>query len=101
MNFQPLDLAAPGIAGLRPYVPGKPISELERELGITGSIKLASNENPLGPSPKALARRRRRSASSRATRTAAASSCGRRSPRSTASTATASPWATARTTCST
>jgi histidinol-phosphate aminotransferase len=50
-----LDIAAPGIAGLRPYVPGKPISELERELGITGSIKLASNENPLGPSPKALA----------------------------------------------
>ena len=55
MSLQPLDLAAPGIAGLRPYIPGKPISELERELGITGSIKLASNENPLGPSPKALA----------------------------------------------
>jgi len=50
-----LDIAAPGIASLRPYVPGKPISELERELGISGSIKLASNENPLGPSPKALA----------------------------------------------
>lgn len=43
-------LAAPGIASLRPYVPGKPISELERELGIHNSIKLASNENPLGPS---------------------------------------------------
>jgi histidinol-phosphate aminotransferase len=55
MSFKPLDIAAPGIAGLRPYVPGKPISELERELGITGSIKLASNENPLGPSPRALA----------------------------------------------
>ena len=55
MSLQPLDIAAPGIAGLRPYIPGKPISELERELGITGSIKLASNENPLGPSPKALA----------------------------------------------
>jgi histidinol-phosphate aminotransferase len=38
-----------------PYVPGKPVEELERELGITDSIKLASNENPLGPSPKALA----------------------------------------------
>lgn len=38
-----------------PYQPGKPIAELERELGITGSIKLASNENPLGPSPRALA----------------------------------------------
>jgi histidinol-phosphate aminotransferase len=43
---------APGIADLTPYVPGKPLSELERELGITGSIKLASNENPLGPSPR-------------------------------------------------
>lgn len=39
---------------INPYVPGKPISELERELGIKGSIKLASNENPLGPSPKAV-----------------------------------------------
>ncbi len=37
-----------------PYVPGKPIEELERELGITDSIKLASNENPLGPSSHAL-----------------------------------------------
>ena len=36
------------------YVPGKPIEELERERGIRDSIKLASNENPLGPSPKAL-----------------------------------------------
>jgi histidinol-phosphate aminotransferase len=44
-----LSIAAPGIAGLQPYLPGKPISELERELGIRGSIKLASNENPLGP----------------------------------------------------
>jgi histidinol-phosphate aminotransferase len=48
-----LSLAAPGIAGLTPYVPGKPVSELERELGITGSVKLASNENPLGPGPLA------------------------------------------------
>jgi histidinol-phosphate aminotransferase len=39
---------------LKPYHPGKPIEELERELGITGSIKLASNENPWGPSPKAM-----------------------------------------------
>ncbi|MBF0473746.1 MAG: histidinol-phosphate transaminase [Nitrospirae bacterium] len=39
---------------INPYVPGKPIEELERELGITGSIKLASNENPLGASPKAI-----------------------------------------------
>jgi len=42
------------IKAIRPYVPGKPIEELERELGITGSIKLASNENPIGPSPLAL-----------------------------------------------
>jgi histidinol-phosphate aminotransferase len=42
------------IKKLTPYPPGKPIEELERELGIVGSIKLASNENPLGPSPKAV-----------------------------------------------
>lgn len=42
------------IERLIPYPPGKPIEELERELGITGSIKLASNENPLGPSPMAV-----------------------------------------------
>ena len=44
----------PDIASLSPYVPGKPIEELQRELGLTRVIKLASNENPLGPSPKAL-----------------------------------------------
>lgn len=43
------------IRTLAPYPPGKPIEELEREYGIAGSIKLASNENPLGPSPKAVA----------------------------------------------
>lgn len=42
------------IERLIPYPPGKPIEELERELGITGSIKLASNENPIGPSPMAV-----------------------------------------------
>jgi len=47
--------AADNINCISPYVPGKPIEELERELGITNSIKLASNENPLGPSPKAVA----------------------------------------------
>ncbi|MDP1768567.1 MAG: histidinol-phosphate transaminase [Nitrospirota bacterium] len=45
----------PDIASLSPYVPGKPIEELQRELGLARVIKLASNENPLGPSPKALA----------------------------------------------
>ncbi len=42
------------IASLQPYLPGKPIEEVERELGLKDSIKLASNENPLGPSPLAL-----------------------------------------------
>jgi histidinol-phosphate aminotransferase len=42
------------IRTLTPYPPGMPIEELERELGIRDSIKLASNENPLGPSPRAL-----------------------------------------------
>jgi histidinol-phosphate aminotransferase len=42
------------IAALKPYPPGKPLEELEREYGITDSIKLASNENPLGSSPMAL-----------------------------------------------
>ncbi len=46
--------AAPGVRGLQPYQPGKPIDELERELGITDAVKLASNENPLGPSPLAV-----------------------------------------------
>jgi len=49
------NLVKPHIAKLEPYPPGKPVEELERELGITGAIKLASNENPLGPSPKAVA----------------------------------------------
>ena len=50
-----LKLATTGVQQLTPYQPGKPVEELERELGISGSIKLASNENPLGPSPLALA----------------------------------------------
>ena len=44
----------PWVAKLEPYVPGKPIEELERELGIKDAVKLASNENPLGPSPRAV-----------------------------------------------
>ncbi|HPR63707.1 MAG TPA: histidinol-phosphate transaminase [Thermoanaerobaculia bacterium] len=42
------------IQAIHPYIPGRPIEEVEREVGIRGIIKLASNENPLGPSPKAL-----------------------------------------------
>ena len=49
-----LPLAAPGVRTLQPYQPGKPESELRREYGLTDIVKLASNENPLGPSPKAL-----------------------------------------------
>jgi histidinol-phosphate aminotransferase len=52
-RFEPI--AAPGIRILAPYVPGKPPEQLERELNITNSIKLASNENPLGPGPHARA----------------------------------------------
>ncbi len=48
-------LVPPNIELLKPYQPGKPVEELERELGITGAIKIASNENPLGPLPKAIA----------------------------------------------
>jgi len=48
------ELAAPGVRELMPYTPGKPIDELEREYGVSDSIKLASNENPLGSSPKAI-----------------------------------------------
>jgi histidinol-phosphate aminotransferase len=47
-------LANDHILGIAPYEPGKPIEELERELGLTDVIKLASNENPLGPSERVL-----------------------------------------------
>jgi len=47
--------AMKGVRELQPYIPGKPIETLERELGIRDSLKLASNENPLGASPKAIA----------------------------------------------
>ncbi len=55
MSFDPASLIAAPVRGIAPYVPGKPIEELEREYGISDSIKLASNENPFGPSPHALA----------------------------------------------
>ncbi len=53
MDF--LSLTAPGVAGLHPYQAGKPVEELEREYGVSNAIKLASNENPLGPGKKAVA----------------------------------------------
>ena len=51
-----LALAMPGVQRLSPYVPGKPVEELAREFGLRPSdiVKLASNENPLGPSPLAV-----------------------------------------------
>lgn len=49
------NLTRPAVSKLKPYIPGKPIDEVKRELGLTDVIKLASNENPLGASPKALA----------------------------------------------
>jgi histidinol-phosphate aminotransferase len=48
------DLVLPSVAALNPYEPGKPIEEVQRELGVE-PVKLASNENPLGPSPRAMA----------------------------------------------
>jgi len=50
-----ISLATEGVKGLHPYQPGKPIEELERELGLTNIVKLASNENPLGISLLATA----------------------------------------------
>lgn len=49
----PTDLIRPHVSGIPLYVPGKPIEEVERELGIVAA-KLASNENPLGPAPEAV-----------------------------------------------
>jgi len=50
-----MELARKPVLGIKPYIPGKPIEEVKRELGIEGDIiKLASNENPLGPSPRAI-----------------------------------------------
>ncbi len=55
MSCEPLSLVNEGIRGLTPYQPGKSTEALERELGLTHIIKLASNESPLGPSPMARA----------------------------------------------
>jgi histidinol-phosphate aminotransferase len=55
LHPDPGQLAVENVRSLSPYVPGKPIEELQRELGLTDIIKLASNENPFGPSPRALA----------------------------------------------
>ena len=54
MSCDYIALANKGVQGLRPYQAGKPIEELQRELGLEHIVKLASNENPLGPSRKVL-----------------------------------------------
>jgi len=51
---KPEDLVLPSVAAINPYEPGKPIEEVQRELGIGEPVKLASNENPTGPSPRAI-----------------------------------------------
>lgn len=53
-TFDPVALCVPGVRELKAYEPGKPITELERELGISDIVKLASNENPLGPSSRVI-----------------------------------------------
>jgi len=50
----PAGVVRPALAGLIPYEPGKPVEEVQRELGLQRVIKLASNEGPLGPFPQAL-----------------------------------------------
>ena len=50
-----LEFVAPGVLELHPYEPGMPVEELQRRLGVADAIKLASNENPMGPSPKVTA----------------------------------------------
>jgi len=55
--MSPKDLAPANVRAIAPYIPGKPIAETARELGLAEAdiLKMASNENPLGPSPKAIA----------------------------------------------
>lgn len=55
MSDRFIQRAASGVRGLHPYVPGKPMAELEREYGVSNIVKLASNENLLGPGEKARA----------------------------------------------
>ena len=48
------DFVIPAVAGLTPYEPGKPVEEVQRELGLDRVVKLASNEGPFAPFPSAL-----------------------------------------------
>src|SRR5262245_52169203 len=51
----PVPFVRPAVAGLSPYVPGKPVEDVQRELGLERVVKLASNEGPFPPFPAALA----------------------------------------------
>ena len=75
----------PAVRDLVPYEPGKPVEEVQRELGLERVVKLASNEGPFGPFPEAREALARGSRSSIATRTGARGACGRRSPSCTTS----------------
>lgn len=54
MSIDIHQIAVKGVKSLKPYQPGKPIEELERELGVSNILKLASNENPMGPSTQVI-----------------------------------------------
>lgn len=54
MSIDYRKFAVTSVQNLKPYLPGKPIEELERELGVSNTLKLASNENTMGPSPLAI-----------------------------------------------
>jgi histidinol-phosphate aminotransferase len=54
VSIDALALARPGVRELRPFVPGLPVEELERSLGLDHAVRLAANENALGPSPRAI-----------------------------------------------
>ena len=54
MNIPLERLMRPGVREILPYSPGKPVEEVEREYGLRGAVKMASNENPSGPSPLAV-----------------------------------------------
>ena len=94
------DLVPEWILRLAAYPPGMPLEELEREYGISGSIKLASNENPFGPSPRAVAALSDAIGVCTAIPTGAGSICVARSPSGSVSRPTRSSSATARTTSS-
>ena len=82
MTWNPIDEQVPAwIRGIQAYQPGRPIEEVERELGIH-AVKLASNENPLGPSPMAVEAARRAMSDRTGIPTVRGTTCGGNSPSS-------------------